>query len=72
LIKLRNNDKKLIENEMKHLSFEMNQNERLKELEKNIEWKQFFREKHLRKALLITILIQAGQNLTGIDAVTIK
>ena len=57
---------------MRHLSFEMNQNEKLKESEKKIKWKQFLNEKPLRKALLITILIQAGQNLTGIDAVAFK
>lgn len=58
----------LVENEMKQLSFEISQNAKCIE----IKWKDFFYEKHLSRALLLTIVIQLGQNLTGIDAVCVK
>lgn len=55
----------LVENEMKQLNFEKEQNE----LNTQVHWKDFVDKKYLRRPLIMTILIQCGQNLTGIDAV---
>jgi sugar porter (SP) family MFS transporter len=63
LIKLRNNDLILVENELKQIEYEQYNNEL-----KQCKWIDFIRIKHLRYSLIITICIQLSQNLTGIDA----
>lgn len=64
---LRNNDMLLVENEMKQLMIEKKQSREKIE----VAWKDFIIKKHLRRPLVITIVIQFGQNLTGIDAVSL-
>lgn len=65
LLKLRNYDTVLIDNEIDELK---NERERLS-LQSQVRWSEFFQVKSLRRPLIVTIVIQLSQQLSGINAV---
>ncbi len=65
MLKLRNYDAVLIENEIDELK---NERERLS-LQSQVRWSEFLYVKSLRRPLIVTIVIQLSQQLSGINAV---
>lgn len=64
LMKLRNNDERLVENEMNDLEQEQNR------IHNQVAWSSFFTRIELRRALIVSVMLQFTQQLSGINAVT--
>lgn len=66
LSKLRGpSNKELVENEIQELEEEIERSRQ----EKEVTWADMFRETHLVRPLIVTIVIQMSQQLSGVNAV---
>jgi hypothetical protein len=64
-MKLRNNNQQLVENELEELTTEK---DRLA-LQAQVKWSEFWTVKTLRRPLIVTVVLQMSQQLSGINAV---